>query len=302
MSGLSTGSERRRRRRRWFAAGIAAATAVFVLDAATAEKVVTLIALFAVPPFITAVGATRGQTLAVALFSIALTVPAGLIDGIFGDFEHVVKTGVVAVAALAAVRVAAVRDRAELGNALDYAVASALAESPTLSEATPRLLEGIGDLIGWQAGALWEIAPGGTTLRCIATWESPNRQSGSSTTSGARASSCPAWAFPESFGRAASRNGSTRSGHDERLPRGQSAAGRGPPERARVPDRGHAGRARSGRVLHHREATSRPRPDGDHGASRPLRSASRSSAAAARRPFARARRFAARCSNPRSTA
>src|SRR3954454_18247604 len=153
----------RRRRRRWFAIGIATATAVFVLDAATSEKVVTLIALFAVPPFIAAVGAGRIQTLVVALYSIALSVPAGLIDGIFGTFEHVLKTAVVAVAALAAVRVATVRDRAERTAALDYAVATALAESPTLSEATPRLLEGIGDLLGWQAGALWEIAPGGTS-------------------------------------------------------------------------------------------------------------------------------------------
>jgi PAS domain S-box-containing protein len=173
MSELSMGTEMRRRRLRWFGAGIGAALAVFALDAATSEKVVTLIGLLAVPPFVAAVGASRVQTLLVALFSIALTVPAGLIDGIFGDFEHVVTTAVVAVVALAAVRVATVRDRAELGNALDYAVASALAESPTLSEATPRLLEDIGDLLGWQAGALWEIAPGGTTLHCVATWTAP---------------------------------------------------------------------------------------------------------------------------------
>jgi PAS domain S-box-containing protein len=173
MSELSTGTEMRRRRLRWFGVGMAAATVVFVLDAATAEKVVTLIALFAVPPFIAAVGASRTQTLLVALYSIALTIPAGLIDGIFGDFEHVLKTAVVAGASLAAAQVATVRDRAELGNALDYAVASALAESPTLSEATPRLLEGIGDLLGWQAGAIWEIPPGGTSLHCISTWLAP---------------------------------------------------------------------------------------------------------------------------------
>src|ERR1700692_1929117 len=108
MSGLSTGSEMRRRRLRCCAAGIAAAVAVFALDAATAERAVTLIALLAVPPFVTAVGGSRGQTLVVALFSIALTIPIGLIDGVFGNFEHVLKTAVVAVAALAPVRVAAV--------------------------------------------------------------------------------------------------------------------------------------------------------------------------------------------------
>jgi PAS domain S-box-containing protein len=144
---------------------------VFLLDVATSEKEVTLIALFAVPPFLAAVGATRMQTLIVALYSIALTIPSGLVDGIFGSFEHVLKTVVVAGAALVAVRVASVRDRAELGNALDLAVANAFVESSTLAEATPRLLEGIGDLLDWQAGALWEIAPDDSTLRCMATWE-----------------------------------------------------------------------------------------------------------------------------------
>ena len=59
-----------------------------------------------------------------------------------------------ATASLAAVYVATVRDRAEIGAALDLAVANALAESPTLAEATPRLLDGIGDLLGWQAGVV----------------------------------------------------------------------------------------------------------------------------------------------------
>ena len=129
---------------------MATATAIFVLDALTADRVVTLIALFAVPPFVASVGASRLQTLIVAIYSIALTVPAGLIDNIFGDFEHVLKTNVVALAAMAAVRVATVRDRAELGNALDYAVSNALATSPTIAEAMPRILASIGDLLGWR--------------------------------------------------------------------------------------------------------------------------------------------------------
>ena len=173
MLELSTGTEMRRRRLRWFLIGLASATGVFLLDALTADREVALIALLAVPPFISAVGATSRQTLIVAAYSIALTLPAGLIDGIFGGFEHVLKAVVVAGASLAAVTVARVRERAELANALDYAVATALAESPTLDEATPRLLEGLGDLIRWQVGALWEIAPGGTTLRCVATWTAP---------------------------------------------------------------------------------------------------------------------------------
>jgi PAS domain S-box-containing protein len=227
MSGLSTGLEMRRRRRRWFAAGIAAAFAVFALDAATAERVVTLIALFAVPPFVTAVGGSRGQTLAVALLSIALTIPAGLIDGIFGDFEHVLKTGVVAVAALAAVRVAAVRDRADLGNALDYAVARALAESPTLSNATPRLLENIGDLIGWQAGALWEIVSGGTTLRCIETWVAPRAAIGQFEDFRRAREVVPGVGLPGIVWKSGKPEWIYAVGADERMPRGRLAADAG---------------------------------------------------------------------------
>ncbi len=172
---VSIGTEIRRRRARWFAAGLAAATGVFALDTITADRVVTLIALLAVPPFISAVGASRVQTLIVALYSIALTIPAGLIDGIFGDFEHVLKTAVVALAALAAVRVAATRDHSELGVALEHAVANALATSSTLKDATPRILDSIGDVLGWQAGAIWE-AGGEGTLTCLETWQAPDTQ------------------------------------------------------------------------------------------------------------------------------
>ena len=206
------GTEIRRRRSRWFAAGLAAATAVFVLDTATADRVVTLIALLAVPPFVAAVGASRLQTLIVALYSIALTVPAGLIDGIFGKFEHVLKAVVVAAVALAAVRIAAVRERAELGNALDLSVANALAESsdPGRGDAaaargnrrSPRMASGraVGDHPGERD------AP----MRLDVAGAHPPRSS-SSRTSGGRSSSSRAWGCRESCGRAASRNGSTRS-------------------------------------------------------------------------------------------
>ena len=61
------------------------------------------------------------------------------------------KLVIVALAALFAVRVATVRERAELSAALDYAVANSLATTSTLAEATPMLLEEIGSLLGRRA-------------------------------------------------------------------------------------------------------------------------------------------------------
>src|SRR5688572_19619071 len=50
------------------------------------------------------------------------------------------------------------------------AAASALVVSSSLADAAPRLLEGIGQALGWQQGALWKVEPRWNVLRCIATW------------------------------------------------------------------------------------------------------------------------------------
>jgi PAS domain S-box-containing protein len=55
--------------------------------------------------------------------------------------------------------------------AVEYAVARILAESPTLAAATPRLLEQIGEALGWETGAIWEVEPGAEMLRCVDTWQ-----------------------------------------------------------------------------------------------------------------------------------
>jgi PAS domain S-box-containing protein len=114
-----------------------------------------------------AVGASRAQTIVVAIYSIVLAVVGGAIADIFGTFEYTIKVLVVAVAALFAIRVATVRVRAELSSALDLAVANALATTSTLAQATPKLLDEIGALLGHRAGAIWELAPGEEKLVCV---------------------------------------------------------------------------------------------------------------------------------------
>ena len=60
--------------------------------------------------------------------------------------------------------------RANQTLALDYAVTSILAESRTLSDATPRILQAICESTGWEIGELWEADPQDGLLRCVDVW------------------------------------------------------------------------------------------------------------------------------------
>ena len=60
--------------------------------------------------------------------------------------------------------------------ATQHAAVSALAESTSLAEAVPRLLEAVGNGLGWDFGALWMPnghGRGNGALRCVQTWSSP---------------------------------------------------------------------------------------------------------------------------------
>jgi PAS domain S-box-containing protein len=55
-----------------------------------------------------------------------------------------------------------------------YETACALAESSTLLEAAPRMLEAICDALNWEYGALWEVDAAANSLRSLATWHAPS--------------------------------------------------------------------------------------------------------------------------------
>ena len=59
--------------------------------------------------------------------------------------------------------------------ATQHAAVSALAESSSLAEAVPRLLEAVGNGLGWDFGALWMPNGNGRddVLRCVEAWASP---------------------------------------------------------------------------------------------------------------------------------
>jgi len=66
------------------------------------------------------------------------------------------------------------RTSAERRLAAQYAAAVALAESHTLEDAVPRILQAICRSLGWVHGALWDVAETANVLRCVATWHEPD--------------------------------------------------------------------------------------------------------------------------------
>jgi two-component system sensor histidine kinase/response regulator len=54
--------------------------------------------------------------------------------------------------------------------AVGYAAARALADSATIVEATPRILQAICEALGWDHGALWSVDWKANLLRPVATW------------------------------------------------------------------------------------------------------------------------------------
>ena len=66
------------------------------------------------------------------------------------------------------------RKRAEQRLVVHHAVTQILAESATLSEATPRVLQAVCEGLTWDLGALWSVDCEAALLRCIETWQTPS--------------------------------------------------------------------------------------------------------------------------------
>jgi two-component system sensor histidine kinase/response regulator len=62
---------------------------------------------------------------------------------------------------------------AERRLSAQHAVTYALADSPALKDATPRIVRAICESLGWAYGALWEIVGDADALTCVATWHAP---------------------------------------------------------------------------------------------------------------------------------
>ncbi|HEX8747141.1 MAG TPA: PAS domain S-box protein [Pyrinomonadaceae bacterium] len=65
------------------------------------------------------------------------------------------------------------RRQAELRLETHYAITRALADSDTLGDAAPRLLEAVCRSLGWSLGSLWRVDEESGTLRCVEMWHVP---------------------------------------------------------------------------------------------------------------------------------
>jgi len=63
--------------------------------------------------------------------------------------------------------------RADRRLTAEYVAARALAESGSLAEAAPRVLQAMCEALDWEHGALWSLDSGAGVLRCVHTWHLP---------------------------------------------------------------------------------------------------------------------------------
>ncbi len=154
-----------------FLLGLAAVVLVAAVDAAVGASAV-LVELLLAGPLIASTRASVAHTAIVAGLALALAIPLGLTGDAFGSAEHVTGVVVVAVAGALCVVIAYQRTAREADSArlaVQYGVAKVLAESETLEEASPLLLEAIARPLGWEIGHLWRMGDDGL-LRSVAGW------------------------------------------------------------------------------------------------------------------------------------
>jgi PAS domain S-box-containing protein len=63
--------------------------------------------------------------------------------------------------------------RTDRRRAAQYAIARVLAESVTLAEAAPKLLQAVCESVDWQLGVFWNVEKHANLLRCVDIWAAP---------------------------------------------------------------------------------------------------------------------------------
>ena len=69
------------------------------------------------------------------------------------------------------------RKRFDQRLAVEYATARVLAEAGSLVEAAPRILQIVGERLGWEFGVLWRTDPGSHQAHCLTLWPSGDEDS-----------------------------------------------------------------------------------------------------------------------------
>lgn len=84
----------------------------------------------------------------------------------------------------AIIRDIAMRKQTDRRLAAQFAVTRALAESSSLSEATPKLLQYVCEAVGWELGELWCVNTDSNTLHVEGSWHMPSCEVGEFETAG----------------------------------------------------------------------------------------------------------------------
>ena len=149
---------------------------VTVVDLAVGGRAV-LVELLVAGPLVAATRCTVVKTALVAALAMAISIPLGLAGDEFFDAEHVSGVVALGIGSLLAVAIAALRSGRERDAArltVQYEVARVLAESESMEEAGPPLLEAIARPMGWRAAHLWQQDDDGR-LRRTAVWVGSGR-------------------------------------------------------------------------------------------------------------------------------
>ncbi|MBI2314030.1 MAG: PAS domain S-box protein [Betaproteobacteria bacterium] len=100
-----------------------------------------------------------GSFLDVIIYPSALRDARGEVTGIMGMFVDITA-----------------HKQAKAREAMELAVTRITAESDTLADALPKIIQTICETLGWDCGARWSLEADGNVLRCVETWGIPSAE------------------------------------------------------------------------------------------------------------------------------
>jgi PAS domain S-box-containing protein len=172
VTGASLGRLARGRARRWTLLSLAITSGIALIDAVTGESAI-LIGLLIIGPLVSSARSGPRGVLAVSAWAIVLAVVLGWPEDVFGTTEHFLRISLVVAGGALAIWTASIRQARERTAELlgtQAAVARVLAVTHTLAEASPAILQSVGETLGWAAGAIWQVRRRRDVIECVATW------------------------------------------------------------------------------------------------------------------------------------
>jgi PAS domain S-box-containing protein len=159
----------------WIAVPLVVLAVVTAIDILLGPEV-SLISVLILGPLIASLRLALRTTGVVAVVALVAAAGLGLENEFFGETTHLTRILPVALAGAIGIWLAGLRverEQAAVLLAIQGSVSRILNEAGTLAEAAPRLLRVIGEGLGWQLGALWEVDREAGSVRRIVGWTAP---------------------------------------------------------------------------------------------------------------------------------